>query len=199
MPRWLLVCQVRRLVARWKDSVMAGKPPTLERTLSDMQRWPSTWEIDEDRAAGETLVAALTPFVHHLYETGVATTTLRRHINNLWALGGEVIRRRHHDDKDIPPLAEIVDDEGGPLPYRMDEAGQRPFDATCRALHRFLTKPAGKRVITTRKPPDSNRHVPSARLLLNSRRRAADDAQPLGIGDDHRQYIDAGFAEGRSG
>ena len=33
----------------------------------------------------------------------------------------------------------------------MDEAEQRPFDATCRALHRFLTKPAGKRVVVTRR------------------------------------------------
>ena len=33
----------------------------------------------------------------------------------------------------------------------MDKAGQRLFDATCRALHRFLTKPMGKRVIATRK------------------------------------------------
>lgn len=132
---------------------MAGKPPTLERTLADMQRWPSSWEIDGDRAAGEALVAALTPFVHHLYETGVATTTLRRHIHNLWALGGEVIRQRHEDDEveGIPSLAETVDDEGGPLLHSMDEAEQRPFDATCRALHRFLTKPAGKRVIATRK------------------------------------------------
>lgn len=131
---------------------MAGKPPTLERTLSDMQRWPSSWEIDDDRPAGEALVAALSPFVHHHYETGVATTTLRRHINNLWALGGEVIRRRHEDEEtgDVPPLVEIVDDEGGPLLHSMDEAEQRPFDATCRALHRFLTKPAGKRVIATR-------------------------------------------------
>jgi hypothetical protein len=132
---------------------MAGKPPTLERTLADMQRWPSSWEIDGDRAAGEALVAALTPFVHHLYETGVATTTLRRHLNNLWALGGEVIRRQHEDeDADgVPPLVEIVDEEGGPLLHCMDEDEQRPFDATCRALHRFLTKPAGKRVIATRK------------------------------------------------
>lgn len=139
---------------------MAGKPPTLERTLSDMQRWPAAWEIDDDREAGETLVAALTPFVHHLYETGVATTTLRRHINNLWALGGEVIRRRHDDEEsgDMPPLVEIVDEEGGPLLHCMDEAVQRPFDATCRALHRFLTRPASKRIVATRK----RKTVPSA-------------------------------------
>ena len=132
---------------------MAGKAPTLELTLADMQRWPSSWEIDGDRAAGETLVAALTPFVHHLYETGVATTTLRRHLNNLWALGGEVISQRHEDDEvgDVRPLVEIVDDQGGPLLHGRNEDEQRPFDATCRALHRFLTKPAGKRVIATRK------------------------------------------------
>lgn len=143
---------------------MAGKPPTLERTLSDMQRWPSSGEIDDDRAAGETLVAALTPFVHHLYETGVATTTLRRHINNLWALGGEVIRQQHQDDvaDGIPPLIETVGDEGGPLLHRMDEAEQRPFDATCRALHRFLTKPAGKRVIATRKRKTASSATPTS-------------------------------------
>lgn len=144
---------------------MAGKPPTLERTLADMQRWPSSWEIDDDRAAGEVLVAALTPFVQHLFATGVATTTLRRHINNLWALGGEVIRQRHEDSEtgDVPPLVEIVDEEGGPLLYSMDEAEQRPFDATCRALHRFLTKPAGKRVVATRK-----RKTSSATSLVES-------------------------------
>lgn len=132
---------------------MAGKRPPLEHTLADMQRWPSSWEIDDDRTAGEALVAALTPFVHHLYETGVATTTLRRHIHNLWALGSEVIRQRHEDDEvdGIPPLIEIVDKEGGPLLHSMDEVEQHPFDATCRALHRFLTKPVGKRVIATRK------------------------------------------------
>ncbi|GDY14632.1 hypothetical protein LBMAG53_35100 [Planctomycetota bacterium] len=137
---------------------MAGKPPTLERTLADMQSWPSSWEIDDDRAAGEALVAALTPFVRHLYETDVATTTLRRHVNNLWILGGEVIRQRHDDNEtdDVPSLAEVVDEEGGPLLYSMDEAEQRPFDATCRALHRFLTKPAGKRVIATRRRTPSS-------------------------------------------
>ena len=132
---------------------MAGKPLTLERTLIDMQRWPSSWESDDDRAAGEAFVAALTPFVHHLFEAGVATTTLRRHINNLWALGGTVIRRQLDDDEtvNVPPLVEIVDEEGGPRLRGMDAAEQRPFDATCRALHRFLTKPVGKRVIATRK------------------------------------------------
>jgi hypothetical protein len=144
---------------------MAGKPPTLERTLADMARWPAAWEIDDgDRAVGKALVAAITPFVHHLYETGVATTTLRRHLNNLWSLGDEVIRRRQDDDPPtaLPPLVELVDEEGGPLLHAMDEAIQRPFDATCRALHRFLTKPAGKRVIATRKrrtPTDDHAHL----------------------------------------
>lgn len=132
---------------------MAGKPLTLERTLADMQRWPKSWEIDGDREVGARLVADMTPFVRHLYEAGVATTTLRRHINNLAQLGGEVIRQRHYETPPgtVPPLAKIVDEEGGPLLHCMDEAEQRPFDATCRALHRFLTKLTGKRIIATRR------------------------------------------------
>jgi hypothetical protein len=142
---------------------MAGKPPTLERTLADMQRWPKAWEIDGDREIGARLVAGMIPFVRHLYEAGVATTTLRRYINNLAQLGGEVIRQRHFETPPgtVPPLAKIVDEEGGPLLHCMDEREQRPFDATCRALHRFLTKPAGKRVVATRR-----RLAPAADLVL---------------------------------
>jgi hypothetical protein len=68
-------------------------------------------------------------------------------------LGGEIIRQQHEDDEagGVPPLIEIVDEEGGPLLHCMYEDEQRPFDATCRALHRFLTKPAGKRMIATRR------------------------------------------------
>jgi len=141
---------------------MAGKPPTLERTLADMKRWPASWEIDSDREAGAVLVAGLAPFVQHLYASGAATTTMRRHINNLWQLGGEIIRHRHEEDPPsaVPLLTEIVNEEGGPLLHCMDEGEQRPFDASCRALHRFLTKPAGKAIIAKRK-----RQAPGANTI----------------------------------
>ena len=132
---------------------MAGKPPTLERTLAEMRRWPASWEIDGDRDAGAALVAGFTPFVLQLYATGAATTTLRRHLGNLWQLGGEVIRRRHAEapPAPVPPLTGIVDQEGGPLLHGQDEDEQRSFDATCRALHRFLITSAGRAVNPTRK------------------------------------------------
>ena len=66
------------------------------------------------------------------------------HRDNLWILGGEIIRNLHED----PPLRKrplntwlgsVIDDEGGPLIYhRTSEEQQRAFDSTCRRFYRFL-------------------------------------------------------------
>lgn len=63
---------------------------------------------------------------------------------NLWLLGGELIRRRHDDDKikKMPlgkAIAELIEEEGGPLIWpRVTEAQQNSFDATCRKLYKYL-------------------------------------------------------------
>jgi len=51
-----------------------------------------------DIAIGQQIVAMLTPFLLHLLDQGLAKTTVRRHRDNLWSLGGELIRRRYDDD-----------------------------------------------------------------------------------------------------
>ena len=72
--------------------------------------------------------------------------TIRKHIDNLWALGGEIIRGLNENPslrrKNIEQiLDDRIDDEGGPLLYGVDsEEQQRSFDSTCRKLHRFLSK-----------------------------------------------------------
>jgi hypothetical protein len=71
--------------------------------------------------------------------------TIQRHVDNLWALGGEIIRDLNEDPslrrKSIEQLLhDRIDDEGGPLVYVLEseESLQRSFDSTCRKLHRFL-------------------------------------------------------------
>jgi hypothetical protein len=71
---------------------------------------------------------------------------IQKHVDNLWALGGKIIRDLNENlslrRKSIEQiLGDRIDDEGGPLIYGMDsEKHQRSFDATCRKLNRFLSQ-----------------------------------------------------------
>ena len=99
------------------------------------------WE--KDLPPGEELVARFRPFLEHLVVSGLSSQTVQRHVDNLWALGGEIIR----DLNETPSLRKVpVDDlvfdvvkEGGPLLYHCDsEEQQRSFVSTCRKFRRFL-------------------------------------------------------------
>ncbi|MBN8248690.1 MAG: hypothetical protein J0L84_14775 [Verrucomicrobia bacterium] len=85
------------------------------------------------------------PFVEALIGEGRSVGTIRRHLNNLWLLGGEIISRSQHDralrrlgGREL--LLKFVDSEGGPLSRHLTtEAEQRGFDGMCRKLNRFLS------------------------------------------------------------
>jgi hypothetical protein len=94
------------------------------------------------------LVEYFKPFLRDLLARELSRTTLRRHRDNIWVLGGEVIRRLQMDSRlRRTPIEQVVLDligeDGGPLlSHRQSEAEQRSFDTTCRKLFRFLTQPA---------------------------------------------------------
>jgi hypothetical protein len=102
------------------------------------------WE--KDLPPGEKLVACFRPFLEELVASSLSPKTIQEHVDNLWALGGEIIRDLNETPslrrKDIQQLLDDrIDDEGGPLLYGMDSQGQqRSFDSTCRQLHRFLSR-----------------------------------------------------------
>ena len=103
------------------------------------------WE--KDLPPGEKLVACFRPFLEDLVTSDLSPKTIQKHVNNLWALGGEIIRDLNENPslrrKSIPQLLEDrIDDEGGPLIYAVEseEPLQRAFDSTCRKLHRFLSQ-----------------------------------------------------------
>ena len=113
---------------------------------STMDGWPDSWKgVDGDVAVGRRMVEDLRPFVVALIASGVSPGTIRRHLNNLWLLGGEIIAQTQHDARlrrntGRELLRAFVDDDGGPLSrHNRTEAEQRAFDSTCRKLHRFLT------------------------------------------------------------
>jgi hypothetical protein len=102
---------------------------------------------DKDLLPGAALVGCFQPFLEELIASELSPKTIQRHVDNLWALGGEIIR----DLNETPalrrkPMKQILDDrideEGGPLIYPMEseEMWQRSFDSTCRKLYRFLSQ-----------------------------------------------------------
>ena len=113
----------------------------------DLEEWPLRWQgFDEDLPSGRQIVDSFRPFLEYL-ALNYARSTARRHADNLWILGGEIVRRLH----DSPRLrkrsmAELVFPAvagGGLLPYHRDSEEQlRSFEATCKKLRRFLEQQA---------------------------------------------------------
>jgi hypothetical protein len=117
----------------------------LRQACPDLENWPRSWHYDQaDLAVGQQIIQALIPFLLHLLDQGLAQATVRRHRDNLWLLGGELIRRRYEDDdlaqQDVTiALQELIEGDGGPLMLpRITEAEQDSLDATSRKLHRFM-------------------------------------------------------------
>lgn len=131
-----------------KVAIVADKEAvcSLHQYCPDIEDWPARWSYEEsDLAPGQRIVEFLKPFLLHLLTKKLATSTLRRHRDHLWMLGGEVIRRRQGDPQlSRLPVEEVtfdlLEEEGGPLIWpRITEQEQDAFDASCRKLYRFLT------------------------------------------------------------
>jgi hypothetical protein len=117
----------------------------LRQACPDLDEWPRSWHVEPaDIVVGQQIVQVLTPFLLHLLDQGLARTTVRRHRDNLWSLGGELIRRRYDDDEiarqDVEgALRQLIEGDGGPLMWpRISESEQDSLDATCRKLNRFM-------------------------------------------------------------
>ena len=102
--------------------------------------------LAQDLPPGKQLLACFRPFLAHLAASSLSPKTIRRHVDNLWLLGGELIRDLNEDPSlrkvAVPQLLrDVIHQDGGPLIHNGSEDEQRSFDATCRKLHRFLSQP----------------------------------------------------------
>jgi hypothetical protein len=113
----------------------------------DLDNWPRSWMgLEKDVPPGEQLVACFRPFIEHLASSSLSPKTVRHHVDNLWLLGGEIIRDLNYDPSQRKVAAQqllrnVVGVDGGPLIYNGSEVEQRSLDSTCRKLHRFLSQP----------------------------------------------------------
>jgi hypothetical protein len=128
-----------------------AKAVNLEKLRKDMERWPRTWAgVDSDILIGQEIVHAMRPFLLAMVEDKLASSTINRHMGNLWLLGGEIISRLQIDPE-LKALAgkklilRFVDEEGGLLSKHLaTEEEQETFDGTCRKLYRFQIRRSGR-------------------------------------------------------
>jgi len=119
--------------------------PDLAAYCPDLATWPTSWCGEErDLIPGEQIIAVFTPFLLDLLAQGLSRKTRNLHRDNLWLLGGEIIR----DINDTPKLRkravedlirEVIANDEGPLIHGgVSEQEQRSFGSTGKKLNRFL-------------------------------------------------------------
>ena len=119
--------------------------PDLATYCPDLATWAASWCGEErDVIPGGQIVAVFTPFLLDLLAQGLSRKTRNLHRDNLWLLGGEIIR----DINETPKLRkrpvgalirEVIANDEGPLIHGgFSEQEQRSFDSTCKKLNRFL-------------------------------------------------------------
>jgi hypothetical protein len=124
------------------SSLQQSAAPGLDDYCKDLPEWPSSWMgLPKDLVPGEKMVAYFRPFLEHLIDLGLST--IRKHVDNLWVLGGEMIRDLHATPSlrkvPIETLVFQVIQDGGPILYHNDsEEQQRSFESTCNKFRRFL-------------------------------------------------------------
>jgi hypothetical protein len=103
-------------------------------------------DLEKDLPPGEQLVTLFGPFLEHLAESNLSPNTIQKHVDNMWALGGEFIRELHNDPslrkRPVDQVLFKMIEFGGPLLYHGGEDQQRSFDSTCRKFRRFLAETA---------------------------------------------------------
>jgi len=123
----------------------------IEKLWADFYEWPERWKgFPEDVPYGEGIVEIYKSFVEELLSR-YSPKTVKRHLDNLWLLGGELIRSINMDPEDrektpMELLLDNIDEIGGPYCRHLDtEEEMRSYDATCKKLFKFLRerKPNG--------------------------------------------------------
>ena len=97
--------------------------------------------LEKDLPPGEQLLTLFRPFLEYLAASDLSPKTIQKHVDNMWALGGEFIRDLHSDSslrkKPVEQILLQMIEYGGPLLYHGEDQ-QRSFDSTCKKFRRFL-------------------------------------------------------------
>jgi hypothetical protein len=84
--------------------------------------------LDKDLPPGEALLACFRPFLAHPASSSLSRKTIRKHVDNSWVRGGEIIRDPHEDPSLRKVAADrllgnVISEDGGPLLYHGSGVG----------------------------------------------------------------------------
>src|ERR1700720_723692 len=94
----------------------------------DLDQWPRSWMgIEQD-------LPPFRRFIQPLALSSLSPKTIRNHVDNLWSLGGEIIRDLHYDKtlRKLPAerlLRQSVHELGGPAIHNGSDDHQRSLDS----------------------------------------------------------------------
>ena len=112
--------------------------------VPDFYNWPERWMgMDEDLEYGQKLLKYFEPFVFHIATGPLAEKTKKKHFDNLWLAGGELIRRVSDEaDYEIDPkelILECFGIDGGPYCRHLEtEYELNSYDSSCRKFYKFM-------------------------------------------------------------
>src|SRR5687767_801522 len=101
----------------------------LEHYCRDLNSWPRSWMgLEKDLSPGEQLVTLFRPFLENLAASNLSPKTIQKHVDNVWALGGEFIRDLHSDPslrrQSVDRVLSKMIEYGGPLLFHGSEDQQ---------------------------------------------------------------------------
>jgi len=114
--------------------------------INKISEWPNSWAgVKEDVEYGQELIKLMKPFIEELLNSSYSYKTIKNHIDNLWILGGFIIKHinSYKEDRNIEPhflLTRFIDSMEGPLIQDLSEPEQKNFDRTCRKFYKYLTE-----------------------------------------------------------
>jgi hypothetical protein len=110
----------------------------------DIDNWPQSWAgIAEDIEYGNKIIQIYKPFINQLKEKKLSRKTINSYIDDLWVLGGYIIKMLHHNESyrhDEPQwlIPRFIDSFDGPYISDMSEDEQHRFDRTYRKLYKYV-------------------------------------------------------------
>lgn len=113
--------------------------------VPDFDEWPQSWMgVEEDLAYGRALLPWFADFLQALYVEGLSRKTFARYRDDLWLLGGTLIREVSlYEEYQTDPLEKLRESvaDGGILPDHYDQmspAELKAFERMCRRFEKYL-------------------------------------------------------------
>jgi len=112
----------------------------------DIRNWPNSWAIiHEDIEYGKKIIKIYRPFIKSLKEKGLSRKTINSYIDDLWVLGGFIIKIINQEKKyrNYEPewlFPRYIDSCDGPKILDFSEYEQNKFDRTCRKFYTYLVE-----------------------------------------------------------